>query len=341
MRRRKDSTPGAVELMIVEAVELARSQSLAWLSLGSVCQSDGLPRWLRLVLAGAAACGGSGLSSFKEKFRPRWEDRYLALPARTAAGVGVVALAIAHVRGARVRPEPAETTRLRRPVLRWAAAAGMTVGLSAYGLGAAATDIGWPVGGQLQLSLASSADRAVPAPPAVTPSVIASVGAAPVAAQPPVNARPTSAPSHAPSTTAIAGSAQVGPTGPGRSVATLGSSAPCAPTEAMHPAVGVSKSGAAPTRPSPSRTTAAPGTQCGTAFKPPPATASAIASAIASTPQPATRPATASPAQPATRPTTPPSASKKTPSDPRGNHHGDPSAMSQSAHNTKIGRTAP
>jgi hypothetical protein len=336
MRRRKDSTPGAVELMIVEAVDVARSESLAWLSLGAVCQSEGLPRWLQIVLASAAACGGSGLSSFKEKFRPRWEDRYLALPANTAAVAGVLALAIAHVRGAGVRPEPAETIRLRRPALRWAAAAGMTLGLSAYGLGAAATDIGWPVGGPLQLSFASAAERAVPAPPTATPSVAVSVDAAPVAAQRPASTLPTPAPSYAPSTTAIAGSAQVAPAGAGRSVATLGSSAPCAPSEAIHPAVGVSKSGA-PRKQSPGSTTATPGMQCGTALQPPPATPSATASSA----QPATRPATASPAHPATPSATPPPASKKTPSGPRGNHHGDPSAMSQSAHNTKIGRTDP
>ena len=337
MRRRKDSTPGAMELMIVEAVEVARSEGLAWLSLGAVCQSEGLPRWLQIVLASAAACGGSGLSSFKEKFRPRWEDRYLALPANTAAVAGVLALAIAHVRGARVRPEPAQTIRLRRPALRWAAAAGMTFGLSAYGLGAAATDIGWPVGGQLQLSLASAAERAVMAPPTATPSVAVSVDAAPVAAQPPASTLPAPAPSQAPSTTAIAGSAQVAPAGSDRSVATLASSAPCAPTEAIHSAVGVSKSGGSQTQPSPGSTTATPGTRCGTALKAPPATPSAIAPSA----QPATRPATASPAQPATRPAPPPPASKKTTSGPRGNHHGDPSAVSQSAHNTKIGRTDP
>lgn len=140
IRRRNDAAAGAVELLVAEGVEFARQRGLRWLSLGAVCQLDGLPGWLRLALASAEACGRPGLVCFKEKFAPRWEDRYLALPAGPGAAIGLAALGLAHLRGvnpkavAVLRPQ----RRLRRPALRWAAAAAVAVGLMGPGLAAAA-----------------------------------------------------------------------------------------------------------------------------------------------------------------------------------------------------------
>jgi hypothetical protein len=346
MRRRVDSTPGAVELMIVDAVELARSQDLGWLSLGSVCESDDLPRWLRIALASAAACGGSGLVSFKEKFRPRWEDRYLALPDGTGGIAALLALAIAHLRGAKVSRKPAKSTPQRRPALRWAAAAGITAGLSAYGLGAAAADIGLPVVSPIQMTLSAAFDGVVPEQ--ATGPTRASGGSSPPAhaGHPPAKARPNSAVSHVPNTGVGAGSTQVAAPGPSRAVSTAGPAASCTPAAGSHPVVAEGPRMATRTRTSPRSGMASPPVGCGPAATAPAGTGPGARP----TPHPPTpaptpvppRPTSAPPGHPVTPPPSPPPASKKTDSGSHGHRPGEqPVGVSQSAHNTRTARTEP
>jgi hypothetical protein len=235
MRRRKDSTPGVMELMIAEAIHLARSQSLAWLSLGSVTESGDLPRWLRVLVASTGACGGSGLSSFKDKFCPRWEDRYLALPARGAGIAGLVALAIAHLAGAKERPGPAESIPARRPALRWAATAGMAVSLGAFGVGAAAHDIRLPVAGPPQLSLSAAIQGIMPGRPVPARSVRAPGGTAVSTGLRPANKAPVAHPQASAASnreTVVRDSRKVGPppappSAAAQPAATLASNALC------------------------------------------------------------------------------------------------------------------
>jgi hypothetical protein len=307
IRRRKDSTPGVVELLVVEAVELARSQGMDWLSLGSVTEGRDLPRWLRLVLASAAACGGSGLTSFKAKFRPRWEDRYLALPSRTAGLAGVLALAIAHVRGARMRPERATTIRLKRPVARWATAAGMTAALSAFGVGAAATDIGWPTTGPIQLALSSATDKIQPVPTPSEAALNPGVNPAPVVVSTPVNSVAASLPEVVTASesggTADANTAKSDAPDLVRSVPILPSTATCAATAVSHAA------------------TPNPGTRCGTAVKQTPPV-----------PRPTAGPTGQASASPTHQPTPSPTPTK--PSSGGSGHQGDRPVVSQSPHKT-------
>jgi hypothetical protein len=300
MRRRNNSTPGAVELMIVEAVELARSEGLAWVSLGAVSQSDDLPRWLRIVLASAAACGGSGLSAFKEKFRPRWEDRYLALPARSAAVAGVLALAIAHVRGARVRPQPAGKMRPGRPALRWAATSGMTAGLCAYGLAAAATDVGWQSTGPIQLSLTSAADRVPAGPSAGAPSKPALASPAP-AAKPAASGQPVSVQTRVVGTSPSFAVPEVEAAEPDLSVVSFWPVTPCTAVPANHPAAGAP----AASHPASGRRPAEQRAATTTPQRTTPANGS-VPCVTGVPAKPATHPVPGLPAHPASRPTATP-----------------------------------
>jgi hypothetical protein len=206
------------------------------------------------------------LSSFKEKFRPRWEDRYLALPARASGIASVLALAIAHLHGVRMRPEPAANPRLRRAPVRRAAAVGMTAALCAFGVGAAAQDIGRPVPGPNQLSLSSAADRTAPEQSRGAPLVNAPVSPLPLAGS--ANPQPDSAPSDGVSASPSADSPQVPAPEPGPPAASLGSTALCAPTGAPRPAVADSRPGTPRPKKSPPSATSHPGPRCATPAKP-------------------------------------------------------------------------
>jgi hypothetical protein len=271
IRRRKDSTPGVVELLVVEAVELGRSQGLAWLSLGSTCQSEDLPRWLRIALASAKACGGSGLTSFKEKFRPRWEDRYLALPAGATALAGVTALAIAHVRGTpEVRAESTETSRRRLPRARWAATAGVTAVMCAFAVGAAAHDAGWSPVGPLQLSASrAGGDLVAPIRSPKPPLAPAHPRPAAVAQRLPGNVAAVARPSRVEREGPNAGSPAPPIDEPRQPAVSLAASGPCpGPTGTAHQAVRDSASSGRRIRvplagPGTGSSTSTPGQRCG------------------------------------------------------------------------------
>jgi lysylphosphatidylglycerol synthetase-like protein (DUF2156 family) len=105
MRRRPDSTYGVIEALIVRSIEEARRRGIAEVSLGMtprVITSSDRPRGLegawRAMFWGLDRFQRSRtLHRFKEKFGPRWEDRYLVVPSPATLPEVMVALVRAHV----------------------------------------------------------------------------------------------------------------------------------------------------------------------------------------------------------------------------------------------------
>jgi len=115
MRRAPEATPGAMELLLARAAEHLREGSYTYFSLGLA----------PLAGVGGAEHGLAGrgldylfrnldgvyryqsLHRFKDKFAPRWEDRYLLYPGPLALPSVLVALARVHVGGSR-RAHPVE-----------------------------------------------------------------------------------------------------------------------------------------------------------------------------------------------------------------------------------------
>jgi phosphatidylglycerol lysyltransferase len=105
MRRRPDSTYGVVEALIVKSIEEARVRGIRELSLGMtprVLAAPGVSRGLdgawRAMYWGLDRFQRShSLHRFKEKFGPRWEDRYLVVPSNAALAEVMVALVRAHL----------------------------------------------------------------------------------------------------------------------------------------------------------------------------------------------------------------------------------------------------
>ncbi len=83
MRRRPDSADGVMDLLILHFIELFRIEGCEGLNLGlaplaNVEGGGPLPTALRLVYErGNAAFNFRGLRAYKDKWKPRWEDRYL------------------------------------------------------------------------------------------------------------------------------------------------------------------------------------------------------------------------------------------------------------------------
>lgn len=122
MRRRPGAAAGAMDLLLLHAIERARKRGLEWLSLGI-----GRPASLR---------------SYKDKFKPDWQDRYLLLPrGPLPQTLGLLAVAAVHVwprgSGARgigtARPPARSRHAPPRPVRRALAAA--VVALTAFSFG--------------------------------------------------------------------------------------------------------------------------------------------------------------------------------------------------------------
>ena len=105
MRRRPDSTYGVVETLIVRSIEEARGRGIVELSLGMTPRVIAVPGAMHgLDAAWRAMFWGldrfqrsESLQHFKEKFSPRWEDRYLVVPNAATLPEVLVALVRAHL----------------------------------------------------------------------------------------------------------------------------------------------------------------------------------------------------------------------------------------------------
>lgn len=105
MRRRPDSTYGAMEALMVRAIEEAARQGIDEVSLGVAPRviaagdpSGAADRALRTMYWGLDRFQRSRtLHRFKAKFSPRWEDRYLAVPGASTLPEVMIALARAHL----------------------------------------------------------------------------------------------------------------------------------------------------------------------------------------------------------------------------------------------------
>src|SRR5207302_8478423 len=105
MRRRPDSTYGVVEALIVRSIEEARSRGIVEVSLGMtpriITSSNGAHglegAWWALYWGLDRFQRSRTLHRFKEKFGPRWEDRYLVVPSMSTLPEVMVALVRAHV----------------------------------------------------------------------------------------------------------------------------------------------------------------------------------------------------------------------------------------------------
>ncbi len=105
MRRRPDAEYGVIEALIVHSIDEAFSRSISDISLGMtprIIPSRDTPRGveaaLRAMYWGLDRFQRSGtLHRFKEKFGPRWEDRYLVVPSTANLPEVMVALARAHM----------------------------------------------------------------------------------------------------------------------------------------------------------------------------------------------------------------------------------------------------
>lgn len=127
MRRRPDSTYGAMEALMVRAIEEAARQGIDEVSLGVAPRviaagdpSGAADRALRTIYWGLDRFQRSStLHRFKGKFSPRWEDRYLAVPGASTLPEVMIALARAHL------PPLSASTVWVRSALRGHPAAGV------------------------------------------------------------------------------------------------------------------------------------------------------------------------------------------------------------------------
>ena len=99
MRRRRDAVPGVMELLIHEGLLEAQGRSLEWASLGVCCCTESVPRRLRWPLT---TLNPPSLRRFKQKFDPRWHDRYILAPELPPL-LTLLAVGWAHLRLPRLR----------------------------------------------------------------------------------------------------------------------------------------------------------------------------------------------------------------------------------------------
>ena len=105
MRRRPDSTYGVVEALIVRSIEEARSRGMVEASLGMTPRIITAPSsthslesaWRAMYWGLDRFQRSRTLHRFKEKFGPRWEDRFLVVPSTSSVPEVMVALVRAHV----------------------------------------------------------------------------------------------------------------------------------------------------------------------------------------------------------------------------------------------------
>lgn len=112
MRRRPDAAYGVVEALIVRSIEEAKLRGVAELSLGMTPRPLASGAAMRAMFWGLDRFQRSrSLHRFKEKFGPRWEERYLVVPSGSALPEVLVALMRAHL-----PPLPATVAWLRSSV---------------------------------------------------------------------------------------------------------------------------------------------------------------------------------------------------------------------------------
>jgi phosphatidylglycerol lysyltransferase len=99
MRRRPDSPPGTMELLVSECLDAFRSEGVSTVSLGGVAiagkseRQGTAERSLGFVFEyGSALYEARGLSAFKQRFQPNWQPQYLLYP--TALDLPRIALAV-------------------------------------------------------------------------------------------------------------------------------------------------------------------------------------------------------------------------------------------------------
>jgi phosphatidylglycerol lysyltransferase len=101
MRRRPDAAYGAIEALIARSVAEARNQGVIEVSLGVtprvINQSSVNGAWRAMYWGLDRFERSRGLHRFKEKFGPRWEERYLAIPNGAVLPEVMIALVRAHV----------------------------------------------------------------------------------------------------------------------------------------------------------------------------------------------------------------------------------------------------
>ncbi len=105
MRRAQDATPGAIELLIVRALEEFRAAGAQMVSLGLAPQANTTGEPENTVEQSISAVTSrirglrtaSSLFFFKRKFQPRWESRYLIYPSMLSLPSVGWALLRAHV----------------------------------------------------------------------------------------------------------------------------------------------------------------------------------------------------------------------------------------------------
>ena len=131
MRRTPDAPYGVMEALITASILEARRRNLEEVSLGLVLDLEGSglppPAGLGGVYGWLSRLDRNrSLRQFKEKFGPRWEPRYLAVPDPTALPAVLTALARVHLPALvpisalqtilrRSLGEPASTARRPRP----------------------------------------------------------------------------------------------------------------------------------------------------------------------------------------------------------------------------------
>ena len=128
MRRRPDSPNGVMDLLLVHLIEIFRAEGCAGLNLGlaPLANIEGggpVAAALRLLYErGNAAFNFKGLRFYKDKWHPRWEDRFLVY--RSDVDVLAVAIAVARagedqsIVGQLARSGVDRAGRLLKPVLR-------------------------------------------------------------------------------------------------------------------------------------------------------------------------------------------------------------------------------
>lgn len=106
--RHPQAPGGAVDLALVHGLQALRSEGAPWVSLGAVPLAGDSDDWLpgtllRMARGSSRWYDSEGLWQFKQRYRPRWDDLWLAVPRRRDLPGAALAVLRAHVPGLRLR----------------------------------------------------------------------------------------------------------------------------------------------------------------------------------------------------------------------------------------------